>query len=747
MPNRDFAATTHPYLRSFLSTLAIVALWIHPSFGVVNSLTITEKAGLTTANYPLQIARPFVRGEIPSYPQAILMGTPLTTQADVKTRWPDGSVKHAILTFLIPTLTANSTVTVTFQNQATGNNGGYLNTAGMLDAAYDFDARMALTNGPTITTSARTMLTANAYDYWLQGSVATSIILADHSASRVYDVGFDGNRAFRPIFHATFWPTIKKVRVRFIGEGANTEALEDQTYALTLSTGSESPQTVYAKSSFTHTAATRWTKEFWIGAAPSAIAINHNLAYLASTTLVPNFDTSKQPSESALAAQYSTWLGRARDLYDPGDLVKAMGTAGGRPDIGPYPTWTVLWLYTGDARLREKAFGNADLAAAFPVHLREGSAAKYLDRARTTPGLGRVLSISTRPTICLACGLNYAYTVPSDRVTVVGPVTNGGWTPDTMHNPDLFSPQYMLTGDFWYLEEMYFWSSWIAGFPNGAAYTTWRGRGPTGAEGGQNLIYVRGQAWALRNRVHTASLAPDAAPEKDYFKTLTDDFIAISEGQHNIVGTSFEGNANWNWGHTTGMGAWTANLGPPTALHFWFNGGPEYLQLAIDKTVTKYACSPWEQNFLIWVLGRAKELGYPTDALLTWLGPNLIQQLTDPNYDPYLVGMYRLPTVRLSDSQYFPDWAGVKSGFVLPFIDDYGHSQTAESYFNANLGILEQGYPLIALAAASQVVHLPGGATAWRWISTRVLDYPGLNDVPKWAILPPTTRPTPPHLM
>src|SRR5205085_8642307 len=101
---------------------ALVLAACLPVLAATNSLTITEKAGVTTANYPVQIGRPFVTGEVANYPQAIVNGTAVATQADVKQRWPDGSVKHAVLAFLIPNLASRATVTVTFQNQNSGNN-------------------------------------------------------------------------------------------------------------------------------------------------------------------------------------------------------------------------------------------------------------------------------------------------------------------------------------------------------------------------------------------------------------------------------------------------------------------------------------------------------------------------------------------------------------------------------------------------------------------------------------------------
>jgi len=62
-----------------------------------NTIRITEVEGTTINNHPMQIGRPFIKGEIANYPQVLVNGSPLLTQANIKTRWEDGSVKHAIL--------------------------------------------------------------------------------------------------------------------------------------------------------------------------------------------------------------------------------------------------------------------------------------------------------------------------------------------------------------------------------------------------------------------------------------------------------------------------------------------------------------------------------------------------------------------------------------------------------------------------------------------------------------------------
>ena len=152
-------------------------------FGITNSIKITEMASVSSSNYPVQIGRPFLQGEIANYPQVLVNGTAVTTQADVKQRYADGSVKHAILSFLIPVLPARSTVIVTFQNQSSGTNTP-LTTAQMQDPIYNFDAQMQLAapncaSCPLKTASARAMLTAGACTYWTSGPVATTVITAD----------------------------------------------------------------------------------------------------------------------------------------------------------------------------------------------------------------------------------------------------------------------------------------------------------------------------------------------------------------------------------------------------------------------------------------------------------------------------------------------------------------------------------------------------------------------------------------
>jgi hypothetical protein len=133
---------------------------------------------------------------------------------------------------------------------------------------------------------------------------------------------------------------------------------------------------------------------------------------------------------------------------------------------------------------------------------------------------------------------------------------------------------------------------------------------------------------------------------------------------------------------------------------------------------------------MMFALGRAKELGYPTDALVAWLAPNIIGQLTSPDYEPYLIASNRTPTVSKPDIEPFANWRDVRSMFPGNF--------DAKKNFTDRLRNANHGYSIIAIAATAAAAGEPGGGAAWKWIyeNAVVPAKRGLDVNPKWAIVP-----------
>ena len=213
-------------------------------------MTVANVSGTSASSYPFQFGRPFIDGAIANAPQVLINGSAVTTQADVKNRYPDGSVEYAVLAVVIPTIPAGGSLSLTFQNQTAPNNTP-LTQVQMLGSNYNFDASLSVTGtaaGATAqTVSARTMLANGDYKLWASGPVAQMIMLGNDSAAAKYDIGFgDGHHPLRPRFYATFWPATNQVTIRVVGENMLTTAVEDLAYKLSISTGQSSPSTVYS---------------------------------------------------------------------------------------------------------------------------------------------------------------------------------------------------------------------------------------------------------------------------------------------------------------------------------------------------------------------------------------------------------------------------------------------------------------------------------------------------------------------
>ena len=746
----------------------------------VNSITLTNRSGAAIRNYPLQFGRPFVDGAVAIAPQVLINGSAVTTQADVKNRYSDGSVEYAVIAVVIPSIPAGGSLTLTFQNQTAPNNTPLTRTQ-MLAMPYMFSAQMILTGtagGTSQAIDARTMLANGDYKLWTSGPVAQTIMLGDDSAAAKYDIGFgDGYHPLRPRFYATFWPATHQVWVRFVGENDNTQMLEDLSYNLVLTTANA---VVYKRSGLSHWALTAWTKSFWLGGTPNPeVNIDNSLAYLTSTRYLPNYDTSVTVPESQIEQEYAQWTGQPHDLYDgawDGGLWQSgMDAPGNRPEIAPYPQWSVMWMYTGDWRLRQMALGMADLAPAFPGQLREGNPAKRLSRADPAgsgTGLGHAVSITDRKTLVTAV-LDYYYTTAADAVDFVGAVnelaSGGPWIFDGAHQPSPFYPQYILTGDPWYLNEMYLWAGFTAARYNGADTGDAAGRGPTGAEGGIN-DQLRGAGWVLRNRAETAFAAPDSDPEKAYFTYLTNDALARWEGSFGITGTAYDGTAIKNWGAQTGN-YYTSNGGPMSGrvppLGNWEsadnpNGSSGTVQGNISGGTMMPGVgsftTPWNHEYLAYALGRVAELGFASGPLRLATVSKFFTGMINSSGYPQLIGAYEIPSetnctntsggCTAPPGGFYSTWPAFVAAIPQAFLTGNGWNPAGNDgdgylaqYFAG--GLNDDGRPIYLLGGLAMMVDHgdPGAAQAWSWFLPNVyhaIPAGYLQWDPKWVIVPRT---------
>jgi hypothetical protein len=211
---------------------------------------------------------------------------------------------------------------------------------------------------------------------------------------------------------------------------------------------------VYEKTGVNHRTLSRWRKDFWWPAAPPQADVVHDFAYLSASGALPRYDRSITISEKSLASLAAEWAGSAEtDIMGSGLLTKYMPTTGGRPEIGPYPNWTVAYLLSMDARAKAVVLGNGDLAGSWPIHVRN---------ART----GRILTLDERPKVWLngyrADDAQRPIWRPDRKPRPPERTADGKshpyyLSPDVAHMGSFAYVPCLVTGDFYYLEEAYFW--------------------------------------------------------------------------------------------------------------------------------------------------------------------------------------------------------------------------------------------------------------------------------------------------
>jgi hypothetical protein len=699
-----------------------------------DTVKVWETSGKPQMNRAVTIPRAFREGEIANFAQASVGGNPVLTQCDVKNRWADGSLKYALVSFVIPELPGKGSVEVSFANQPTANNTGFATQQELLDAAYDFDATIEMTGATTQRVSAREMLEKGHFRYWLQGPVVTAIIIEDRSPDRAYDKDFgDGSRALHPIFEAWFYPAQKKVEVGYTIENmwASSDALRsmrDLKYSLVIRAGWSGPKVKFSEPAFTHIGRTRWHKTYWLGDDPARIRVDHNFSYWTSTRAIPNWDSGIRVSNSLVASRTGTDSGVDRiegNGKGIGNYQKYLRQGGASDWIGLAPTWDILYLYSMDDRLLRTSLSNADLAGRIPWNFREADvkagSKHFFDPEGKVDTFGRVVSVNARSRVTLSdLSQTCSDGIGADRINT-GAIDEEGWITTRDHMPDVAYLPYLFSGRYYYLESLQLQAAFIVGWKLGCTEESYNRQGD---EGFLHDTELRGDAWSFRTLAYAAFISPDSSPEKAYFEDKLLNNIAEWEGAHDIPCDLPAKRREWNFGHAQRRDS--RGFSP---LGSWGDRGSEFVQPPVKKTA-KGAASPWEENFLMNALGVARQFGYPTTALLQFGTRRMVNQVLNPATFPELVEAYRYPTSNTA-GQWISSWAEYNSYY--DYTPARGQWKTEET--------TDHSYGFIAMAALSHMVDFSAdgysGRAAWEYVRGHK---PGrehfATDSPKWALLP-----------
>jgi hypothetical protein len=673
---------------------------------------------------PLTFGQVFAKGQLAATQTLagkLSDGSIVPLQLDVKATHADGTVRHGIISAVLPNLGPSQTQTITL-TRATAQAEPGAGPTSLINAGFTAGVSINL-GGQTYTASADALLKAGKYTTWLAGPIANEWLVSVplKNAAGVDHPHLTARFAIRS--YGSF--NKAKVDVTIENDWAYEPSPQNFTYDAQVVVGG---QTVYSKAALTHYHHARWHKSFWWGTAPQT-HVRHNTAYLIASKAVPSYDTSVVVSETGLNSLNSRWTTGNTGPMDPGVVTPAMPMAGGRPDIGPLPQWAAMYLLSMDRRAKDITLGTGDLAGSWPIHYRD----KKTDRP---------VSLNDYPYMTLLGNPGDAVnpaTGKSETFPACGncSTTPYNYNPDSSHQPSMAYMPYMVTGDYYYLEELHFWANWNLIQAN-----------PYYREFQKGIVkwdQVRGQAWSLRILGEAAYITPDVHPMKGY---LTEK-----------VG------ANLDWYNTTYVN------GNPNQLGV-IDGTGQYAFPPIAYTTSAGAgtgISPWMDDFFTWSVGYLVDLGFTkAQPLLAWKAKFPVGRMTGPAYCWIDGAAYAITIRPTSSSPLFtsfseaynatmrkPDGSAMINSTGARYLDQPCGSQAQADWrtqYDKDNNVTRtpwkagemdgyaafvEGYPsnmqpALAVAATSGI---PNAAAAWDTFSKRSVK-PNYGDEPQWAIVP-----------
>ncbi len=682
-----------------------------PAVGAAITDFKIQNTGAAQTSVPFTIGQVIAPGQMTStdgLAATLADGSVVRLQSDIKALHPDGSVRHVIISGVLPSLAANATQTLKLvRSTASERSAETLQTL----AASGLTGRVTITiDGAQYNATLADAMADATPETWLSGQVANEWLL---DAPLKNAAG-----ATHPLLTTRFYVRwysglSRQARVDVVVENAKTftPGARTLTYDVNVDIGGRS---VYSKRALTHYHHARWHKTAWWDASREpTVNIQHNGAYLMASRAVSNYDASITPSERALSTLARDINASNTGPMTIGPLVAYMPTSGGRGDIGPLPSWSVMYLLSMDQRARDAMMAAADGSGTWSMHYRDEGTGYPVrtDNAanRLISTHGNLVDQGPLPVPRCANGNNNLCQTPYED--------------DTAHQPSLAYLPYLVTGDYYYLEELQFWA---ASNPLATA--------PGNSGNGQGLVrwqQLRGQAWSMRTLAHAAYITPDGHPLKSYFNTQLDNNLDFYNATYVV------GNPN-NLGMYDGSGAGA---------------------FTIENS------APWQDDFLTWSFGYISELGFSkATPILRWKAKYPVGRM-GPEYCWIQAAAYALQ-MRGSDGRVFNSFDSLyKANFSgtllndnsqpfthprgLRFIDQPCGSQAQADflglangfgwavgrmagYADSTLGFPANLQPALAVSATTGI---PNASQAWTTFANRAAK-PDYSQEPQWAIVP-----------
>ena len=508
----------------------------------ITTVSLVNTSGATQTNPVVTLGHAFKAGDVPSGNTVGAKradGSVVTLQVDKKATHADGSVRHAILTARLASLGGSSSEILTLYTQPDSPAGSPI-TPGNLPAS--FDAQVSLNLGGTVySASAKELLASTTPKVWLSGPEVSEWIVGGPVKA-----GGIAHPHLTAYFHIRAYAgsPITKVRVDAVVENNWTfkAGATSFTYVPTVTVGGT---TIYNNggSNLTHYHHTRWHQVGWWNNTDSNIFVKPDTRYLRDSKAVPNY-ASVTPQESVLNGYTQSvvplTVANLRSDWSPG---------GAHAQLGLMPEWYASYVMSdGDIRAYNAVLANDSAGGAFSYHYRDENT-------------GAPVSIDTYPNIS-----------EQDASSMSTPTGSNPYFHEGEHAPLLGYLGYLLTGDYYYLEELQFLANWR--MLNSSA----------GSRNFKDGIFTGGNrdmSWAMRTLAAAAAITPD-------------DSVALKSYFTNKLNNNINDRAvKWSLPMTNTLGAIKDDVYP----------------------VGYYA--PWQMDFFVTVMNWTAELGFNSSNALS----------------------------------------------------------------------------------------------------------------------------------
>lgn len=492
--------------------------------------------------------------------------------------------------------------------------------------------------------------------------------------------------------------------------------------------------TVINRTNFNHWSRSRWTDRFWWPNVPSR-TVTHDMTYLIAQGAINNYDRTTPVTNSDIVAFDATPQLGANGRYDylraglcSGATSANLGNTGSSNHIGPLPAPHALYVITQDQRMWNTMLLNGDLAGTWGVHYRDTN--------------GYPVSWITHPYATIFGGPGNGVNPATGQNEYLNNMAVGHPFPDETsghgegaHAPAMAYLPYLLTGDYYYLEEMAFWVSTEICSRN----SVYRGDDGVNVVRTRGLIYshpnnmeTRTCAWVMRNMVEFDALAPTSYPLKLDVSQTIDNNMAFMVSRLGQPGNS-------------AFGDLTEANNPLHIFEYWRSDAPADPLNRGVTTAPPFA--PWQHHNLVGVYGRMIELGRNVSqatTLLSYFG-KIVQQAMNPAITPnwkYYMGYQLAARVTATSTVYMQtveEMLTTTYGNLSAIPLDQNGNPT---FWNISDGT-GNGYEMITRWACAAVAGFLGDSVPWTTYQSRTSKTSfGIN--PQYAINPRSLGVSPP---